>query len=63
MFVTNQYLVLMLSSPQSLDHFAATLPLCAYHLLLWLMSLLTYSKVLNPMIFMTKEYFIEKVKD
>ena len=29
--------------------------------MLWLVTVITYCKVLNPMIFMTKEYFMQRV--
>jgi len=40
-----------------------TLPKCAFHLFVWVMTVVTYSKTLNPMIFMTKEYFLSRVHE
>ena len=51
----------MLSRDHPFDSLQMNLPKCAFHLFLWLMTVVTYQKTLNPMIFMTKDYFLERV--
>jgi hypothetical protein len=44
-----------------LDVIEHSVPGSVFRLLVWTLSCITYSKVLNPMIFMTKEYFVARV--
>jgi hypothetical protein len=56
----NQFVFMLLSMNQVV---LSTLPRCARHLLAWVVSVVSFSKLLNPMVFMTKEYFLGKVHE
>ena len=66
LFLVNQYLYLFLSRAtggKSLAGLFTQIPHCVAHLLLWVLTVIAYSKTLNPMIFMTKEYFLQRVHE
>lgn len=44
-----------------LETIAQTVPRGVLHLLTWTMSTITICKQVNPMVFMTKDYFVARV--
>lgn len=63
MFLVNQYLYLLLTREVSFESLQVALPKCVFKLMVWVVTVVAYSKTLNPMIFMTKEYFLARVHE
>jgi len=63
LFIVNQFLIILLTKESKLETLAGTVPGSVFNLLLWLLAAISYCKILNPMIFMTKEYFIQRVNE
>ncbi len=63
LFLVNQYLYLLLTREVSFESLQVGLPKCVFKLMVWVVTVVAYSKTLNPMIFMTKEYFLARVHE
>jgi hypothetical protein len=61
LFIVNQYITLLLTKESSLDYLIANTPQGVAHLLLWTLATVQFCKLINPMIFMTKDYFMQRV--